>query len=242
MTRGRRLRSLQALWDAGAAHEPSQARVVDGVRPDRRDHWTGGHRSARGHDRPAERSPHCRRPGRSTDHGRHASERPALLPSRQQAAGAACRAAAGRERGLDPGRRRSARAGALRGAHVLQRDAQLSEAGCRGVPAVDRHAVRRAHQRQHQLRPDGVPADDSHRRCQENAVSTATGDAVGRQAGRALPIRRISTRGFRLRARAKTRPRDLRRIPPAPHLRPARDQGPAAPAPRMATRRWAPET
>ena len=37
------------------------------------------------------------------------------------------------------------------------------EAGRRRLPAVDRHALRRARQRQHQLRPDGLPAADSDR-------------------------------------------------------------------------------
>ena len=81
----------------------------------------------------------------------------------QQAAAEPRRAPARRQRRLGARGRRSARARALRRAHGLQRHAPLPEAGRRRVPAVDRHALRRARQRQHQLRPDGLPAADSDR-------------------------------------------------------------------------------
>ena len=71
------------------------------------------------------------------------------------------RAPAGRQRGLGARGRRPARARALRRAHGVQRHAALPEAGGRRVPAVDGHALRRARQRQHELRRDGLPAADS---------------------------------------------------------------------------------
>ena len=52
------------------------------------------------------------------------------------------RAAARRERRLDPRRGRPARAGALRRAHGVQRHEEFRQAGDRRVPGVDRHAVR----------------------------------------------------------------------------------------------------
>ena len=102
-------------------------------------------------------------PGRPADHRRHAVERHALLHPRQQAAAEPRRDPAGGQRRVGARRRRPARARALRRAHGLQRHAALPEAGRDRVPAVDRHALRRAHQRQHQLRSDGLRAADSDR-------------------------------------------------------------------------------
>ncbi len=104
-----------------------------------------------------------RRSRRSADHGRHAPQRHAVLRARQQESAGPGRAPARRQRRIDSRRRRPARARALRRAHVLQRHEPLPEAGSHRVSPVDRHALRGAHQRQHELRSNGLPAADSHR-------------------------------------------------------------------------------
>ena len=55
------------------------------------------------------------------------------------------------------------RAGALRRAHGVQRHEELSEAGDREVPRVDRHAVRAERERVHELRRDGLHAPGADR-------------------------------------------------------------------------------
>ena len=101
--------------------------------------------------------------GRSADHGWHAAERPALLRSREQTAAGAGRASARGEGRFGARRRRPAGAGAFRRAHGVQRHAAFSEAGDRELHAGARHAVRRACERAHQLRRDGVRAADPDR-------------------------------------------------------------------------------
>ena len=130
--------------------------------PDRCDR-PGGHASACRRLRCARRAADGDRSRRSADYGRHAGERHALLHPRQRAAQESRRAAARRQRRVGARRRRPARPGALCRAHGLQRHEELPQAGGDRVPAVDGHALRRAHQRQHELRPDGLRAPDSHR-------------------------------------------------------------------------------
>ena len=91
------------------------------------------------------------------------AERTAVLHPHEQKPETARRAAARRQRRLDPRRRRSAGPGALRRAHGVQRHEELSRAGDGQVPRVDRHALRRRRQRVHELRRDRlqleVPTD-----------------------------------------------------------------------------------
>ena len=86
-----------------------------------------------------------------------------LLRPRQSAAGASGRAPAGRQRRVGPRGRRSARAGAFRRAHGVQRDQAVSEAPDRRLHGVGRHAVRSRRERGDRLRRHGLPAADSDR-------------------------------------------------------------------------------
>ena len=65
---------------------------------------------------------------------------------------------------LDAGGRRSARAGSLRRAHGLQRHPPVQEDGDRELPRADRDALRPRRERLHDLRRDGLHAQDPHRR------------------------------------------------------------------------------
>ena len=176
----------------------ARARVDSADPGDRRDDQRRRVRSAHRHDRPPERTAHGGRSRRPADHRRHAVQRPALLHPQESAAAGPRRAAAGRQRGIDSRRRRPARAGALRRAHGLQRHAPLPEAGCRRLPAVDGHALRRAHQRQHELRSDGLPAADSHRQCRRHRP-------VAAHPGRLGACRLVRSRGDRQGARRHPR-------------------------------------
>ena len=82
------------------------------------------------------------------------------------------RAAARGQRRLGARGRRPARPRPLRRAHGVQRHEALPEAGHHLVPAVDRHAVRRARQRQHQLRRDRLPAADPDRRRRRSSIAS----------------------------------------------------------------------
>ena len=145
-------------------------------------------RPARRHARPAHR------------HGPrgHAPQRPALLRPAQQAARRPGRVAAGRQRRLDPRRRRPARRGALHRAHVVQRHAPFPEERARLVLAVGRRQARRRLEREH-----GVRRDDLHpaaARRQSRGAGNGPGDParMGRQ--------RLAHRcGHRGRARRRAR-------------------------------------
>ena len=109
---------------------PSRPRIVDPADPgDRRDDQRGRIRSAHRHHRPPERTADGGRSRGPADHRRDAAQRLALLHPQESAAARPRRAPAGRQRGIDSRRRRSARAGSLRRAHGLQRHAPLPEAG-----------------------------------------------------------------------------------------------------------------
>ena len=106
------------------------------------------------------------RPGRaggSADHRRHAAQRVPLLHPREPPAAGPRRASPRGQGRVGARRRRPARHGALRRAHGLQRHAELS-GQCRWhVHAVARRAVRRARQRPHRLRRNGLRAADPDR-------------------------------------------------------------------------------
>ncbi len=104
-----------------------------------------------------------------------------------RAAGQPDRAAAGGERGLDPGRRRPAGARALRRAHGLQRDEELPERRRPEVLRVDRHAVRPEPERRHQLRPDGLHAADPDRQARGRAEGASRSSKTGRTTSRSSP-------------------------------------------------------
>ena len=193
---GRPVGSPRASAGTGACPEPAA------------DETGGRDRAARG-----------RGAGRPADHRRHAAERAALLHPAQHQAGRAGRAPARGQRRLRARGRRSARPRPRRRAHGVQRHAPLSEAGHHLVPAVDRDAVRRARQRQHQLRPDRLPAADSDRRRQRHRSLVPRARGLGH---------RRHVRGRRDRQGARRRPRGVaprprRRRPPAA----AADAGPA---------------
>ena len=100
-------------------------------------------------------------PVRPPHHHRAAGERAALLHPSQPAPREAGRAPPRDQRGLGARRGRSARAGARRRAHGLQRHEALCRPGDHGVHGVDRHAVRaepeRLHDvRRHDVRPEGA--------------------------------------------------------------------------------------
>ena len=151
---------------ADELHDFFHSRPVDAPRVGDRDGRRLRRRAAAGD--PRERSDrHARsdRSGRSADYGGQAAERAPLLHPREQTAAGPRRASARRQRGLGARRRGPARPRALCRAYELQRHAALSQAGRRKLHAVARHAFRRARQREHELRRDGVPAADSHRQC-----------------------------------------------------------------------------
>ena len=120
-------------------------------------------------------------PRRPADHRRHAAQRDALLRAPQPAAARPRRTAAGGQGRLGAGRRRPARAGALRRAHGVQRDAELPPAGDRHLHAGDRDALRRARQRPHQLRRDGLRAADSDHRCPRHRPGAADHGGLGQR-------------------------------------------------------------
>ena len=118
---------------------------------------------------------------RFRDHGRPAAERAPLLRAREPEAGEARRAAAGRQSGIDPRRRRPARAGAFRRAHGVQRHAELSAAGRNRVHAVARDEVRRARERVHGVRRDGLPAPGADRSARRDGPGAARARRLGAQ-------------------------------------------------------------
>ncbi len=148
---------------------------------------------------------------RSPGPGRPAAQRPAVLRARQRGAARPCRTAAGGQRRLGARGRRPARAGAFRRAHGVQRHRALSRTGHRRLHPVARDAVRRARQRPHQLRRDGLSAPDSDRQPRRRRSIAADHGGLGAQ-------RLVRARGDRERARRRPRrvaARPRRRVAPA---------------------------
>ena len=120
-------------------------------------------RGPAGGDHGGDRRAHPGHRGRSADPRRPAPQRAAVFRAGERAAARARRAATGRQRRVGARGRQPAGPGAFRRAHGLQRHGALSRAGRGRVHPGARHAVRRARERAHELRRDGVPAADSHR-------------------------------------------------------------------------------
>ena len=127
----------------------------------------------------ADRAAHRDDSRRSADHGANAAERPAVLRAREPDTRGPCRASPGRQGRVGARRRRPARTGALRRAHELQRHATFSEAGRRRVHAEPRHAVRRARERPHRLRRDGLRAPDSDEQSRDHRPVAADSRGLG---------------------------------------------------------------
>ncbi len=140
---------------------------------------------------------------RSGGHLGHARQRRALVRHGQSTAqGEDHDPHAGRERQLLR-KRRAARPGALSRAHGLQRHHAFPPGQARRGAAGDGARVRRAHQRAHQLRRDGVQARPAgHPR--EDARDRTPGD--GRLGGRDADPARGGREGARRHPRRDARP------------------------------------
>ncbi|CAA9356484.1 MAG: hypothetical protein AVDCRST_MAG89-3473, partial [uncultured Gemmatimonadetes bacterium] len=99
---------------------------------------------------------------RHAGHYRHAAERAGLLRSPQRRAAQPGGAAAGGERGIGAGRRRPAGAGALPGAHGLQRHPPLCQERDHRLPGARGHALRARRERHHLVRRNRLHAAAAH--------------------------------------------------------------------------------